>query len=385
MSESKISRLADSVKRNMAWEICRVFPVKSNKIVISSYYGRGYGDNPKYIAEELLEREVDAEIVWLVKNDTEKSTLPKGIKSCRYGTFESIYHLATAKVWIDNCRKTFKYKKRNQKYMQTWHGFALKRIERDVEDKLGEFYVKDAINDSANIDVIVSDSSFMTGVYKKSFWYDGVIVEWGSPRNDRIISPDVKTNQKIRARFKLDEETKVILYAPTFRSNMSTEPYSVDYHRICKACEERFGGNFVAFVRLHPNVVSKCSDLKFDEKVINATLYPDMQELLAFADIVITDYSSLMFDFSLMMKPCFQYATDIEDYKGDRNFYFQIDSLPFALCTDNDELEEAVLTFDKKAYEQKLGSFFDEVGMIRDGLASKKCADWIVEKIKSKG
>jgi len=155
----------------------------------------------------------------------------------------------------------------------------------------------------------------------------------------------------------------------------------VDYHRLCKACEKRFGGNFVAFVRLHPNVVNKCSDLKFDEKTINATLYPDMQELMAFADIVITDYSSLMFDFSLMMKPCFQYATDIEDYKGDRNFYFQIDSLPFDLCTDNDQLENAVLGFDESAYRERLGAFFDNVGMIRDGLASKRCADWILEKI----
>ncbi len=381
MSVNVVNKLCGSVLRRSAWLIGRVLPIKKNKIVISNYCGRGYGDNAKYIVEELLSRGENVDIVWLTKNEDEAKTLPKGVRSCKYASPESIIELTTAKVWIDNCRKNFRYKKKDQQYMQTWHGFALKRIERDVEDKLEAVYVRDAVKDSANIDVIISDSSFMTKIYKESFWYDGEVVEWGSPRNDKIFNLDAQTAQKVRDFFGLKESTKVVMYAPTFRANKSTEPYSVDYHRLCKACEERFGGDFVALVRLHPNVVNKCSDLKFDEKVINATLYPDMQELLAFSDIVITDYSSLMFDFSLMMKPCFQYATDIEDYKGDRNFYFQIDSLPFDLCIDNDELEKAVLNFDEAAYRERLGAFFENVGMIRDGLASKRCADWIMEKI----
>ena len=381
MSTNKISVLWDSIVRNTAWLVCRVLPVKKNKIVISSYYGRGYGDNPKYIVEELLFRDADVEIVWIVKNDKERETLPEGVKSCRFASVKAIYHLATAKIWIDNSRKTFKYKKKSQKYMQTWHGFALKRIEKDVEDKLDAIYVKDAKHDSANVDVVVSDSSFMTGIYKNSFWYDGEVAEWGSPRNDRIINPDDRTINKVRDYFGISPDTKVVLYAPTFRANKSTEPYSIDYHRLCDACEKRFGSKFVVFVRLHPNIVNKCSSLSFDSKVINATLYPDMQELMAFADIVISDYSSLMFDFSLMMKPCFQYATDIEEYKGDRNFYFQIDSLPFDLCVDNDQLENAVLNFDDTVYKERLSAFFDSVGMIRDGRGSERCVNWILEKI----
>lgn len=377
MSNSLMARAC----RRLVWAGCRVLPVKKNKIAVSSFYGRGYGDNPKYIVQELLAREEKVDIVWLTKSAGEAATLPAGVRSCRYGSLRSIYELTTAKIWIDNCRKIFRYKKKGQKYMQTWHGFALKRIEKDVQDKLDAYYVKQAIKDSENIDVIVSDSSFMTKIYKEAFWYDGNIVEWGSPRNDKLYDPDAATEQKVRAFFGLDEKTKVVLYAPTFRANKSTAPYCVDYHRLCKACEKRFGGDFAVLVRLHPNVVSLCSDLQFDEKVINATLYPDMQELMAFADIIITDYSSVMFDFSLTMKPCFQFATDIEEYKGDRNFYFPLDSLPFALCTDNDELEKAVLDFDQAAYETRLGAFFDSVGMIRDGGAAKKCADWILNKI----
>ena len=376
-----IGSILASVKRRLTWAACRLVPVKKNKIVISSYCGRGYGDNPKYICEELLSRGENVEIVWLVKNSVEAKSLPKGIRSCDFNSLSAIYHMTTAKVWIDNCRKFFRYKKKSQYYMQTWHGFALKRIERDVEDKLDPPYVEAAIKDSANTDIIISDSRFMTKIYKESFWYDGEVVEWGSPRNDVIISQNSDVAKKVRAHLGLGENVKTVLYAPTFRSNKSTEPYSVDYERLCKACEKRFGGEFAALVRLHPNVVDKCKDLNFNDKVINATLYPDMQELLSFADIVITDYSSLMFDFSLMLKPCFQYATDIEDYKGDRNFYFQIDTLPFDLCENNDELERAVLNFNEDEYGSRLESFFDGVGMNREGTASKKCADWIMEKI----
>ena len=135
-------------------------------------------------------------------------------------------------------------------------------------------------------------------------------------------------------------------------------------------------------MRLHPNIVDKCSNIKFDNnQIINATFYPDMQELLAGADIVISDYSSLMFDFALSRKPCFQFATDIEQYKMDRNFYFEIDNLPFPLCRSNSELKDTILSFNIESYREKIDAFFAKVGMIEEGNASKNCAKWIIERI----
>lgn len=311
-----------------------------------------------------------------------KRTLPYGVKSCNYNSSKAIYHISTARIWIDNCRKNFLYKKKNQFYIQTWHGFALKRIEGDVEDKLEKKYVKTAKKDSRAIDLIVSEGTFMTEIYRRAFWYNGRIEEWGSPRNDLLIQSATNSliTNKVYDYFHLNYISKIVMYAPTFRINGSLNAYCIDYVRLCKACEQRFGGDYVVFVRLHPNIANINTDITLDNKIINASFYPDMQELLYASNIVISDYSSLMFDFALTGKPCFQFAADINEYKNDRNFYFQLDSLPFALSINNDQLEHNILEFDLIQYKEKVNTFFDHFGFNREGKSSKKCVE-IIRKL----
>lgn len=374
-----LKKLVRAVLRRIIWCAFRIIPIDNRKILVSNFYGRGYGDSPKYIVEYLLTRKKDIKIVWVVNNVNEAKSLPLDVDFCVIDSVKHIYHLSTAKVWIDNCRKPVFFKRKNQKYLQTWHGFALKRIEADVKDNLGIKYVNAAIKDSQNIDLIVSDSKFMTNIYKNSFWYNGDIVDWGSPKND-IIFENTDLKEKINSCFNLKPETKTVLYAPTFRADGSIEAYSVDYLRLKQACEKRFDGEYAVLVRFHPNVVEKTKILNYDEKnIVNASYYPDMQELLAGCDIVISDYSSLMFDFVLSFKPCFQFATDIEDYKKDRNFYFEIDKLPFSLSKSNDELEKNILNFDETTYRVMLDDFFVSVGMILNGGSSQKCGELVLQ------
>lgn len=358
------------------WGICLVLPINKKRVLVSSYYGLGYGDNLKYVVEELLKNN-DLEIIWLVKNKEISKTLPSKVKCVDINSFKSVYYLATSKVWIDNCRKPFILKKRkSQYYVQTWHGFALKKIEKDAENSLSKWYVKNAKKDSKCIDLIISDSKFMDNIYKNSFWYNGETQILGSPRNDIIIEPK-KVKEKVYNYFKLDNSVKTVLYAPTFRADGSLKAYNLDYDKLLKACKERYGEEFVALVRLHPNVINKSSDLTFTSKVINASTYPDMQELLSTVDIVISDYSSLMFDFALSFKPCFQFATDIEEYKKDRDFYFDLNSLPFPLATNNEELFNNIINFEKDSYYSGLKDFYDKVGMNLKGDASIKTAEII--------
>lgn len=358
------------------WGICLVLPINKKRVLVSSYYGLGYGDNLKYVVEELLKNN-DLEIIWLVKNKEISKTLPSKVKGVDINSFKSVYYLATSKVWIDNCRKPFILKKRkSQYYVQTWHGFALKKIEKDAENSLSKWYVKNAKKDSKCIDFIISDSKFMDNIYKNSFWYNGETQILGSPRNDIIIEPK-KVKEKVYNYFKLNNSVKTVLYAPTFRADGSLKAYNLDYDKLLKACKERYGEEFVALVRLHPNVINKSSDLTFTSKVINASTYPDMQELLSTVDIVISDYSSLMFDFALSFKPCFQFATDIEEYKKDRDFYFDLNSLPFPLATNNEELFSNIINFEKDSYYSGLKDFYDKVGMNLKGDASIKTAEII--------
>lgn len=378
------SKIMTGCRYILFWAVCLLLPIRKNRIVFSNFFGKGYGDSPKYIADRLLQLREDLQLIWLVNDFEVAKSVPQGIIPCKNISFKAIYYLATARIWVHNVRLPFIFHKRKgQYYIQTWHGFALKRIEKDVEDKLSKGYVKAAKKDSDCIDAIVSDSEFMTKIYKASFWYDGNVLQYGSPRNDIIFSQDNAIKTKVCSALKLPDDVKLVLYAPTFRSDGSLDVYDLDYLRLKATCEKRFGGQFAVLVRLHPNVMEKSSDLSFDgTNVLNASFYPDIQELLAAADVVISDYSSLMFDFALSYKPCFQYATDIDEYKEDRNFYFALDQLPFSLATSNDELEEKILTFDTDNFRRALEEFYASVGMISTGDSAKKCAELISSKIK---
>ena len=376
---SFLKRVFRKISRIVLLAIGPLLPINKSKIILSSYCGNDYSDNPKYIANELLRRNTNVEIIWAIREEIRPTFIPEGVKPCIIGTPEYVFHLLTSKVWIDNCRKEFVYKRKNQTYIQTWHGFAIKRIESDVADKLGSAYVNRAIRDSKAIDLIISEGSYMTNIYKNSFWYSGEVAEWGSPRYDVILDPNFD-KKSIRARLSIPDDTKIILYAPTFRANKSLEPYAIDTKRVIEACEARFGGKFIFMTRLHPNLTRADISLDFGD-AIDASTYPDIQELLAISDVVISDYSSLIVDFALTKRPCFQFATDYPEYRKDRDLYFELNELPFAFTQSNDELVSAIEHFDSAEHTKKINAFLESVGMVLDGDSSKKCVDFILEKM----
>lgn len=377
--------LMTKLKKATAWTLGRLLPIQKNKIVVSSFYGRGYSDNPKAITDELLRRGQDLDIVWLVK-DVRNAELPEGVRAVQYNSTQMIRELSTAKIWIDNCRKGAWYKKPKQYYLQTWHGLALKRIEKDVADKLdtpeNANYAVYAQRDSAQIDLIVSCSEFMTKIYQNSFWYDGEVALYGAPRNDILIHPSANAKEQVRKKLGLPD-CSYIMYAPTFRADGSLDAYNMDYQAVCDAMSQRFGGKWVMLIRLHPAVMRRAKDLKFDNVLtFDATAYNDMQQLLSACDAVVTDYSSLMFDFALTHRPCFQYAADIEAYKSDRNFYFPIDETPFPLAADNAQMVHNILHFDEQAYQRDWKAFVERMGLCEDGMASARCADWVLKHME---
>lgn len=371
--------------RNVAyWTYSRLLRVDKKKVVFSSYYGRGYSDNPKAIAEALLAAGVDAKLVWLVKNDEEAATLPEGIEPCPIDSVRAIRELATARVWVDNCRKYARHKKKKQYYLQTWHGFPLKRIERDALETLGADYERGAVKDSEKIDLLLSSSAHDTEVLRRCFWYKGVIAEYGTPRNDVFFHPDPQTLLKVREYYSLPADRKLLLYAPTFRADHSMDAYKLDVHRLRTACAKRFGGDWTVLVRLHPNIAKQSEELFFYDgtTLLDATMYPDMQELLVASDILVTDYSSSMFDFALSGKPCFLFATDVSEYVKDRNFYFPLQTLPFPLADNNLEMLRMAEHFNEDAYYKKRKEFFTRLAFREDGKASQRCAQWIMEKLQ---
>ncbi|MBG9444260.1 CDP-glycerol glycerophosphotransferase family protein [Cytobacillus firmus] len=360
-----------------------LFPLKKNKIVICNYTGKGYGDNGKSLSEEILSQGSNYDIVWLLKKELiNKSKFPPQIRIVQYGSLRGLYELATAKIWIDNCRKTFYPPKRSEQfYIQTWHGgIALKKVEKDAESKLDSAYVEYAKRDSEMADIFISNSKFCTDMYRSAFWYENKIIECGSPRCDSLINKSNTVKEKVKNHFKISNDVRILLYAPTFRANGSTAAYGIDFNKLCKVLEGKFGGKWCILIRLHPNVSSKGNFMDYSSHIINATNYDDMYELLASSDILITDYSSTMFEFSFTKKPVFLYTSDIDAYIKDRNFYFDLKSLPYPVAENNLELFTVLREFNESEYLVKLNKFLIGLGVYEEGNASTKIVE-VIDKV----
>ncbi len=372
-----MNSLINRIWRNIICPALSLLPKDQRKAVCESYAGRGFSDSPKAIAEELLNR--GWKVYWLVKGPKEAESLPGGIKPLTIGSTAAIYHMCTAGVWVDNCRKWGRlYKRPSQRYVQTWHGFPLKRIEGDAESALDAEYVRAARKDSLMCDLFLSNSAFLTQIYRRAFWYGGEVLECGFPRNDMLFGPPGPSLEKVRRELRLPEGKNLTLYAPTFRRDLGLSVYDMDYKRVCGALSRRFGGDWLILAKLHPNVADKAGELSLDPRyVVNASAYPDIQELYLACDALITDYSSVMFDYMNTGRPCFLYVNDLAAYKDDRNFYFDLDTLPFARAEDNDGLEEIILGFDGGAQRERTERFSRELGIKEDGTAAKQVADWL--------
>lgn len=370
---SRVRAILRSLKRGNYLFFLYLLPVNPRKIVISSYYGKPYGDNGKYIIEEINKTENNYDIVWLLKKEYEdEANFPDNVRIVGYGSYRALLELATAKIWIDNCRKMICPPKRiKQFYIQTWHGsIPLKKVEKDVEEKLSPGYVDSAKHDSKIADVFLSNSKFCTEIYRKSFWYNGRVLEIGSPRCDVFFRENNDVDIKVRDLYNIKSDAKIVIYAPTFRADGNLEVYNIDFKKLIEVLENKFGGEWIVLIRLHPNISNKADLITYSERLINATNYNDMYELLSISDMLITDYSSTMFEFSLNYKPVFLYCSDIAEYRKDRDLYFDLEKLPYKIAEDNTQLIQSIKDFDEEEYRNKVHLFYKELGIQESGNAS---------------
>lgn len=354
--------------------ISRYLSISPNKVVVYNFFGNGYGDSPKYIVEKLLQSDRDLDIVWIVSDLSTK--MPKGVRKVKYGSFQSMYELATAKVIIGNVKNFSKPKKKQgQFYLQTWHGgIALKKIEKDALPLLSNDYVRASMDDSSMIDLLISNSKFFTKIFRNAFWYDGRIAEVGLPRSDIFFEDPVPYGKKIREYFGIDANTKLVLYAPTFRDNGDTSSYNVDFNKLVSTLEDMCNCDWAIIVRMHPNARDYANKIRYTDKVINGSVSIDTNELILGSDIILTDYSSVMFDGMLAKKQVYLYTPDLEQYIKDRGMYFSIQELPFPLAKNNLELIKNLCDSKLHNFIDNYSNFEKKIGLVEDGHASEKIA-----------
>nr|WP_296465648.1 CDP-glycerol glycerophosphotransferase family protein [uncultured Acetatifactor sp.] len=384
--------------QSIPFYLCRIFPIRRKKIVFCCIEGTtGYTCNPKYIAEEFIRRNEGYELVWLV-NDVAKG-FPEEIKVVRNTLWNRAYQLSTAHFWIDNSRKQLEARKRRgQIYIQTWHaklGFKPTCLDRGKSFSRIAYLVSK--HDSDMIDYVLSNSKWYDDTLPTGMIYDGSVLRTGSPRCDILVNDRTVVRKKVREAYHLEEDAKILMYAPTFRGGSQGTDRAIavnqgfpDFGRLLGALEKRFGGTWYLFLRLHPQLVARNMDKGAEggtgerdsdvrkKRILDVSRVDDMYEILAGCDAFMTDYSSAAFDAAVMKIPVFLYADDYGAYEAERGrLLWDLRELPFPLALEDEELERRILGFDERLYLDKLDALFRETETVEDGRAAGRVADVI--------
>ena len=370
--------------RNIFPFFIKILTIQKNLIVFSSFGGRNYSGNPRVISERIHEKNLNYRIIWLIKKEAVITDLPDYIKRIDTDSFLATFYLYTAKYWIDDSRKTIKYvKRKKQLYFQTWHGTPLKKIEFDAKDKLPKRYLAYAKKDSESITYLLSGNRYSSEKYVSAFNIDpSKILEVGTPRNDKLASSKEKVPNLKKKRIN-------ILFAPTFRNNIKdngiTQLEWIGVDNLRKFFkEQRQELNFMT--KFHPNVHRKlATDSKSIEymKKHQITLINDgipLEMLFEEVDVLITDYSSIFFDFALTKKPIILFNYDEKEYSLERGFYIQLSELPILSVQNSYDLVDIF----KKQREKLLESsqeLLDYIGNYETGASTEKVIELIERDI----
>lgn len=384
-------RLRQARKQARQFYYCRKYPINPKKIVFTTIEGTtGFSCNPKYIALELLRRRQDLDLVWLVDDMTKE--FPPGIRKVKNTLKNRAYELSTAAVWVDNSRKQLECRKRpGQFYLQTWHAsLHIKPTGLDRGASFSKIAELVSRHDSAMIDILITNSPWMEEHVPRSVVYDGATSRTGSPRVDMLINNRTECRAKFRTKYGLAEYTKLLLYAPTFRSGSQGTSRSIakqdimpDFGRLKEALDKKFSSKWAVVLRLHPQLTARHIEagLSGDNNfVIDASREDDMSEVLGACDVLLSDYSAMSFDASYMHLPVFLYVPDLQEYIDERGgLMWKLDELPFIKAGSDEKLFQAIANFDGYDYEKEVSAFLSVHEILEDGKASQRVTD-IIEK-----
>ena len=362
-----------------------IFPIRKKNVVFLSFSGEKASCNPYYIYKYLL-KEKGFELYWVLNNKENIYKIPHNriINPKGYSFFKMMF---TAGFVITNDRlKSYLIFRKGQKLINTWHGGGAFKRTFGYPNGLQKWYnLKTTSLDSKRTTLFISSSQVWTNVIaRKSFLYKGEILSSGFPRNDVFFQDNTTLKSILKKRFHIPPESGVILYAPTYRGKAlsatlgAVENTPLDIKQLKERWFQREGKECVVLFRGHHSLTK---GLSMDD-TIDVTTYPDMQELLIIADVLISDYSSCMWDYALTKRPCFIYAPDFEDYLQNRGFESDYKEWPFFICKDNETLQHKLMTYDQKHYEEMVDKYLYSYGSYERGTASQQVVTWMKQNMR---
>jgi CDP-glycerol glycerophosphotransferase len=351
------------------------------RIVYTAFSGR-YCDNPRALYEELVDRAPGHDHVWLAA-PAYRQAFPAGVRTIEYGSDECVDALETADVLVSNDHVPLDWRKRpGTVYLQTWHGTPLKRVHHDVrwapEGRLERLDL-----DVACWDHLLSPNRASTPRLRNAFGLSGRVHETGYPRNDLLSSPrQALVRAEVRDQLGIAEDVTAVLYTPTWRDDQVFDTEQPDFTLQLDLDDfaRRLGPNHVLLLRVH-SLVSDRLDVPESAPMLDVSNYPDVRDLYAAADVLITDYSSTMFDFAVTGRPILLFTYDLENYRDHlRGFYFDLAaSAPGPLLRTSREVVDALLALDQVSTEHAdaYATFRQTFCHLDDGHATDRVIDLV--------
>ena len=376
--------------------ICyRFIPCDEKTVLFISFHGRGYSDNPKALYEYMQEHPEYKEFrcIWAIKHHKSKNLKIEGAKIIEYFSISYFFYLARSKYWIVNCKlPSYVLKKKEQVYLQTWHGTPLKRLAHDILLEEGTTFYRSQMsaeemyatydNDVKKYNYMISPNAFCTKVFQSAFQIDKErLIETGYPRCDILVNTKEDEILAWKKKYGIPLDKKVILYAPTWRDNSyTTKGYTFSLQVDFAKWKEVLSKEYVVIFKPHYLIVNQFDIDAYQGFVYEIPATMDISELYLMSDLLITDYSSVFFDYAILNRPIYFYMFDLESYAQElRGFYFDIhETLPGDILQREADLLDKIT---KKDYDySRLQEFNKEFNVWHDGRCAKKVLDRIFDK-----
>lgn len=368
------------------YERCRRAPVRE-AVLFDSFEGGSYACNPRALFEEMRRQELGLEYVWVSAGG--QFAAPDGAQVVLKGSREHYDAIGRSRLLVGNQRMPAWFRKREgQFYLQTWHGTPLKTLGRDITHlvELRTQALERASLEVPQWDLVLSPNPHTTPIMRSAYAFDGEIAETGYPRNDLLRAPGREVRAAaVRRELGLAEGKRVVLYAPTWRDDVATGSRRRPYDLALDLDEARraLGGDHVLLLRAHHKMGTGRDWRHRDGFVVDASFYPDIADLYLVADVLITDYSSSMFDFAGTGKPILLFTYDLERYRDQvHGFYFDLAAeAPGPLLRTSAEVVAALRAGDTGEYRRAHAAFAAKYCPYDDGFASARVIQRVLKGI----
>jgi len=372
----------------LLYRLFQQLPVQKNLVLFESFLGRGYSDNPKALYLTLQKQRPELQLVWIFAkepNAAVKAACPNWVlrNSPKY-----YYLMARSQYWIFNTRQPLSLKKRRETmYLQTWHGTPLKRLGLDMDEvhmpgTNTEQYKKNFSVQAKEWNYLLSPNLYSSTIFKRAFDFRGLLLETGYPRNDLLYAPDRQQQaEQIKQSLRLPPGKKVILYAPTWRDDefVKKGQYRFNLKLDLKQMQSRLGDDYIVLLRMHYLIAEHLDLTAFDGFAYDVSAYGDIAELYLISDLLITDYSSVFFDYAHLNRPMLFFTYDLEKYASVlRGFYFDFEAVvPGPLLKESDQVIDYIADIEahSKQYADKYTAFQERFCSLDDGKASQRVID----------